>query len=344
MAMTFADIFGQDEALSVLHRALGSDRLPHGLLLAGPPGVGKGTIARLLARRLLCEAPSNAEPCNRCHACTLCLAETHPDLHIVYRQLIRLTKSDVKAREIVADVIRDYVLAPAGLRTVMGRGKVFIIEEAELMNTAAQNALLKTLEEPSPGTTIILLTHRPGDLLPTIRSRCQLVQFAKLPEHAVRRQIEQRGYSSETALKATQLADGSLGQALRWIEDGVVEQASVLIDLLDELWQGRISATRVADFFKPAIDAYAERQLARDKLGSKDQASRDGIAIYLSITAAHFARKLRDGIDPDALERACRAIDALVDSERYVDANVNAQLVYLQLSSALRRARPIATR
>src|SRR4030095_13829874 len=102
-----------------------------------------------------------------------------------------------------------------------GRGKAFVIEQAELMTAGAQNAMLKTLEEPSQRTSIILLTDQPGCLLPTIRSRCQFVRFAPLPVDLVRKELEKRGIDKKTAQSASQLSDGSLGIALKWIADGV---------------------------------------------------------------------------------------------------------------------------
>jgi DNA polymerase-3 subunit delta' len=91
---TFRDVFGQDSALDTLRRAYLADRLPHGLLFAGPIGVGKALTARALGTLFLCERPQPgaAEPCGRCESCTLMAAGTHPDFHPVYRQLIRLEK------------------------------------------------------------------------------------------------------------------------------------------------------------------------------------------------------------------------------------------------------------
>src|SRR5690348_13505872 len=115
--ITFNDIFGQANAIDTLRRAYVADRLPHGLLFAGPTGVGKNLTARALATLFLCEHPK-PEPaaCGKCESCTLMAAGTHPDYHRVYRQLIRLEKDTSKAKDLPIAVIRDYLVAPANLK------------------------------------------------------------------------------------------------------------------------------------------------------------------------------------------------------------------------------------
>src|SRR5215207_3525843 len=110
---TFEDILGQDDAIETISRAYASDRLPHGLIFAGPVGVGKATTARALAMLFLCDKPKGVEPCGKCDSCNLMAAEpepTHPDYHLVYRQLIRLEKDKSKAIDLPVAVIRDYLV------------------------------------------------------------------------------------------------------------------------------------------------------------------------------------------------------------------------------------------
>jgi DNA polymerase-3 subunit delta' len=204
------------------------------------------------------------------------------------------------------------------------------------MNTAAQNALLKTLEEPVHKTLIVLLTDQPHALLPTIRSRCQLVRFASLDTKIVQRELEKRKIENGVAAAAAALTEGSLGLALKWVQDGVVSAAGELIRQIDALLAGR-SAGDLADFFKKAADAYAEHQLKRDKLASKDQATREGLSLYLKIAANRFRQRLASTTDPDELEAACAAIDAIVRAENYLDSNVNVALTFQQLAATLAR-------
>ena len=134
---TLQDIFGQDAAIETIMRAYEADRLPHGLIFAVPVGVGKATAARGLAALFLCENPKSP-PCGKCQSCVLMDAGNHPDVHVVYRQLIRLEKEKSKAIDLSVDVIRDYLVASANLKPNMNRGKVFVVEEAELMNAACR--------------------------------------------------------------------------------------------------------------------------------------------------------------------------------------------------------------
>lgn len=335
---TFDDIFGQDAALEWLRQAYRADRLPHGLVFAGPTGVGKATTAKALAALFLCEHPKDAHACGKCESCQAMAAGSHPDYHVITRELIRYHDKTGKSKGITLsiDVIRPELVEPAGRKSVMGRGKFFVVEQADLMQAPAQNALLKTLEEPAGRTLIVLLTDQPDGLLTTIRSRTQAVRFAPLDAKVVERELRQRNIAAETAHRAALYTNGSLGLALRWIEDGVIEPATELLDQFDAVFAGRAPADLPA-WFKKAADAYAEKQLARDPLGSKDAATREGLTLYLMLAAEHVRRRLGTLDDADALERACAAIDAVIRAEGYLDGNVNVSIVFQQLQAALQR-------
>lgn len=326
----FTDILGQDRAIESLFRAYRADRLPHGMIFAGPVGVGKGTAAAALAKVFLCERPSKDRPCDKCDSCKLFDAGNHPDYHVVYRQLARIEKEKVKARDLTIDVIRQFLVGPANLKAQMGRGKFFVVEEADLMNPAAQNSMLKTLEEPPGRTCIVLLTDQPNALLPTIRSRCQIVPFAPLDRKAVVEQLQKRGIDRTRSEEAADLAEGSLGIALQWIEDGVVGPATELRRQLD----AGIDPAKLPGWFRAAAEGYAEKQLERDELASKDQATKEGLAVYLRIAANHFRRKLPKAA---SLDKDCGAIESIGRAEAYLDANVNVPLIFQQLALALTR-------
>ena len=342
MTTSFDDIFGQDAAVDWLKRAYSADRLPHGMVFAGPVGVGKATTARALASVFLCEKPNDKSPCGSCESCRAMSATggaaSHPDFHVITRDLIRYHDKTGKSKGITLsiDVIRPELVEPAGRKSVMGRGKFFVVEQADLMQPPAQNALLKTLEEPAGRTLIVLLTDQPDGLLTTIRSRTQTVRFAPLDTKVVERELRKRNVDVETARRAALYTSGSLGLALRWIEDGVIEPATELLDQFDALFAGRAPAD-LPGWFKKAAEAYAEKQLARDPLGSKDAATREGLTLYLMLSAEHVRRRLGTLEDPDALERACSAIDSIIRAEGYLDGNVNVSLVFQQLQAALQR-------
>lgn len=329
---TLSDIFGQDAVITKLRGAMAADRLAHGLIFSGPAGVGKATCASALAAFFLCENPRKSDACGTCQSCRAIAAGSHPDFHIITRELARMYDKTGKSKATLLpiEVIRHAVAEPAGRKTVLGRGKVFIIEQAELMTAQAQNALLKTLEEPAGRTLIILLTTNANELLPTIRSRCQIFRFAPLKTDVVVAELKRRGVDAETATTAAELADGSLGAALRWIEDDVLGTARDVAGAVDLALSGK--GNDLADLVRKAADVYAQKYLDRDELASKDSAMREGLVMYLGIAARRMRGKLAES---NVTERACSVIEAIARAEKYLDANVNVAIVMEQLAGTV---------
>lgn len=150
------------------------DRLPHALLLHGMAGVGKRQLARTLAQWLLCETPGPEGGCGRCRSCVWLAQGGHPDLRVVEPKLDDAEGEKAKKgkRLITVGDVRE-VLDFLALSAHQGGWRVVLVEPAEAMNSAAANALLKTLEEPPPGVMLILVSHQPRRLLPTVLSRCR---------------------------------------------------------------------------------------------------------------------------------------------------------------------------
>lgn len=167
-----------------------SDKLAHAILIAGPKGVGKSQFAEALIARTLCQKPE-IYACGECHSCRMFSAGYHPDL-------IRVTTAD-KSRQIRVDSIRQ-VNTFVSQTAQQGGSRVIHIKPAELMNVAASNALLKSLEEPGSRTLFILESSVPSRLLATIRSRCQAWNFPTPPVEESLKWLNQRlGHSEETA-------------------------------------------------------------------------------------------------------------------------------------------------
>ena len=152
------------ELLTELLRQQGEGRLSHALLFGGPTGVGKQRLARALIEALLCEQPSGGLACGQCRGCHLAVAGSHPDLFVLEPQ--------EAGKAIPVDRVRE--LVDFASRTAQFGGvRLALLQPAEAMLPAAQNALLKTLEEPGPDMILVLVSHRPASLLATIRSRCR---------------------------------------------------------------------------------------------------------------------------------------------------------------------------
>lgn len=237
--MRFADVQHQPGALSLLRRALRSGRTHHAYLFDGPEGVGKELAARALAACLLCEgargAP-DADACGVCRACRALATGAHPDFHFVERGLHKFHPDRaVRASRglfLAVAVIRTYLIEPAAGSPALGRRRMFIVRDAERMNEEAQNALLKTLEEPPGAATIVLVSSSADRLLATIRSRCQRVPFAELPTAFVEQRLAADGLGPDDARALAALCGGRLGVALRWHKAGLLALLGGLDGLL----------------------------------------------------------------------------------------------------------------
>ncbi len=202
--MSSLSLRGHRSVLRRLTEALERDRLPHALLFTGPAGIGKSRAALVLAAYVACPSAS-ARPCGECPACIQVAAGTHPDV-------LRIGLPSGK-KEIGIDQIRQ-LKRFVSLQTVSAPRKLAIADDAERLSIAAQNACLKTLEEPPGHAVIILVTANPGGLLATVRSRCQRVIFQPLPEEDVRAVLLECGIDAEETNRLAAEADGSPGRAL----------------------------------------------------------------------------------------------------------------------------------
>lgn len=204
--MSWARIHGHDAILAGFRRVVQRGRLAHAYLFVGPEGVGKKTFAVELARAILCDRPPGPlTACGSCASCSLVDADTHPDLTIARRP--------EEKHEFPVEQMRS-LLANFALKPARSRGRIVIVDEADDFNEESSNAFLKTLEEPPPGSLLILVGFSPERQLPTIVSRCQVVRFAPLPDDRVREIL--RAAEVEEALldRLVRLAGGSPGRAL----------------------------------------------------------------------------------------------------------------------------------
>ncbi len=213
-------LIGNDNAKITLRRLIAGKRVPHSLLFAGDDGIGKRQFALELARSSLCTQLVDGEACGVCSACKrsntfglpksddkdahkLVIRSEHPDLGLVIPY----------NRNILVDAIR-HLEKEANFRPFEAPARIFIVDDADKMNDAASNALLKTLEEPASTSYIFLISSRPDSLLPTIRSRCQTIRFAPVDVEEIEQfLIRDRAFSHDEARIAAQLSRGSIGAA-----------------------------------------------------------------------------------------------------------------------------------
>ena len=224
---TFEEVAGQEHIVKTLKNALATGKLAHAYLFAGPRGTGKTTMAKLLAKALNCDEGIGHQ-CNECKNCKAIIEGTHPDV----LELDAASNNGV-------DEIRE-LIDKVKYGTILGRYKVYIIDEVHMLSTGAFNALLKTLEEPPEHVIFILATTEPQKILPTILSRCQRYDFTKLSDNDIKNRIksvlEKEGvtYNEEAVDIIISLADGGMRDALS-ILDQVLAYSGNKLDVQDIL-------------------------------------------------------------------------------------------------------------
>lgn len=218
----------------------GDNRLPHAMLLTGVAGIGKLRLARALAESLLCQHPENGQACGKCQGCHLSAAGSHPD----YQQLL----PEEAGKAIKIDQVRDLVQF-ASRTPQYGGYRVALIAPAQAMNRNAQNALLKTLEEPGERTLLLLLSDQPARLLATVRSRCQQRTLPMPDAEQARLWLEQQIGQTERATALLALAGGAPLQALALDGRDWFAERGKLINQLLGLLAGRQPVSLVAQSF-----------------------------------------------------------------------------------------------
>lgn len=238
----------------------------HAWLFTGPEGVGKETAARAFARSLLCRAPRDGEACGECPSCGKVERGVHPDLLQVLPEALAVERGllareelgRTPSRELKIEQVRN-LEGMLALSPVEGERRVVLLLGADSMNVPAQNAFLKTLEEPPAGTHLVLLAEAGDALLATIRSRCVRVPFGPLPlDFVAERVAQEREIAEDEARLLAALAGGSLGRALALTPEALEDRAEILseIESLD------------ARDFRPLL-ALAERMAAGGRAGAE---------------------------------------------------------------------------
>lgn len=325
-----AFLVGQERVEQSLGRAMRGGRLAHGLLFSGPSGVGRERAARGLAAGLLCErqGPDLVHApwgCGECRACRRVLGAGHPDVHVLMSdaEAVRrgLQSADAKKRpspDILVDAVRELAVR-LRMASYEGGARVAILLDAHRMNASAQNALLKTLEEPAPGTWLILVVPHERTVLPTIASRCLRLAFAPLSADDVAAVLRAKGIPEAEVRTRAERADGSVARALA-------------LDLSSSSSPAASSEAAGETLLRVLLAGSATERLDAAESVGKERSDVDAaLADLQRLLAAHLRQDAASGGAPVTWRRARALLEAVHETRRAIAQNASVQLCVEEL-------------
>jgi DNA polymerase-3 subunit delta' len=331
LTMSWRQVRGHDDLIAAFGRAVARGRLAHAYLFVGPPGVGKRLFARQLGKTLLCESPPAGrwDSCDACAACALVVAGTHPDLFAVARPDEKL--------EMPIEVIRE-LCNGLSLKPARGGRKIAIVDDADDLNEESANSFLKTLEEPPPGSLLVLIGTSVDRQLATVRSRCQVIPFAPLTDELVEELL--RGdalLESADVARLARLSGGSPGLA-RDLADPKLW--AFRTQVLEELARAKPDSPKLFREWQSLLDdvgkdAGAQRRRASLVLRLLIDGFRDALRIATSgadARSASEASKLAERFGEDGL---LRRLERCLEADFQIDRRVQLVLVLESLLDAL---------
>ena len=251
---SFYDVVGHKDILKYISSAVENNRVSHAYILNGERGSGKKMLANLFAMTLLCETGDN-EPCGKCHSCKQAESGNHPDI-------IRVTHE--KPNSISVDDIRTQVNNTVDIKPYQGPYKVYIIPQADMMTPQAQNAILKTIEEPPSYAVFLLLTENAETLLPTINSRCVMLKLRNIKDTLIKKYLmENLEIPDYKADMCTAFAQGNMGRAIMLANSDhfneIREEAVQLLKHISEMELNEIvAAVKNISVYKLEITDYLD--------------------------------------------------------------------------------------
>jgi len=326
--MPFRDVVGHDQVKPLIARAARRGTLPPSLIFAGPSGVGKRMVALALAQLVNClppAGPAGEDACGECASCRRIARGVHADVLII---------EPGESGTIKIEQIRE-AIERAAYRPFEGRRRVVILDDAEQVVPAAQDALLKTLEEPPAGTTFVLVSSVPETLLSTIRSRCQRLRFGRLSPADVAAVLRRaHAYTEQDAHAAAALSDGSVGRALEGGTEEFLDARRAAVQLLQTVADTPPPARRImaAGALPGAGRSKADRDALAKSLGALSSILRDlGILGSRADERALANADLKKGLDglirsfdTDRILRAFAAVDRALEA---LDRNASPKIV-----------------
>lgn len=315
----FKDVVGHSEIIQYIQNAVTEDKVSHAYILNGERGSGKKMLANLFAQTLQCEK-GGAEPCHECHSCKQAASGNHPDI-------IRVTHE--KPNSISVDDIRVQINEDIQVKPYNGKYKVYIVPDADMMTVQAQNALLKTIEEPPSYAVILLLTENADSLLPTICSRCVMLKLRNIKDQLVKKYLmEQLQVPDYKADVCTAFAQGNIGKATMLANsehfNEIKDEAVHLLKNIDTMELGDlIEAVKRISVYKIEITDYLDILMIwyRDVLIYKATKNIDRLIFGEEIEC------IRERAKKSSYEGIETILTALEKAKARLRANVNFDLV-----------------
>lgn len=362
---TLGSIYGQDAAVSALRKGLANDQLAGAYLFVGPAGVGKAMLARTFAQAATCTSPQTEpfDACGRCESCRRAELKSQPEIATIspageQMQIWQFWDRDNRPPGILTHTL---AYGPS-----VGRRRVYILDNADVLTESAANSLLKSLEEPPPYALFILLATHPARVLPTIVSRCQLIRLRPLSIEELTVYLQESvGLEPPRAAMLAAYSEGRIGQATQLARNPLVsEEIHRVLELAESLPEApRFRALRVAEQMRkqatqikalvgdePAADSGDEEAGSpKERAGRRQLAAvfdllvafyRDLFALSVCGASARIVNRDRTSrllrlAQTGAPERWMRCLDALLLARRRLDANANVALVTEVLAMTL---------
>ncbi len=318
-AVGFKDILGNDMVKEHFKKAIESHKVSHAYILAGEAGMGRKSFANAFAMSLLCEK-GGSEPCMVCHSCKQVLAGSHPDLIYVTHE---------KPNSIGVDDVREQINDTIMIRPYSSYYKIYIVDEAEKMTVQAQNALLKTIEEPPSYAVIILITTNQEAFLPTILSRCVQLKLKPLKDFTVKNYLTERlGVQERDADICAAFARGNLGKAIHLASSGEFKElyqkvmnllknvssmdVVMLLDCVREMKEENFDIGEVLDLIQLWYRDVLMYKVTKD------------VNLLICRDEYKLINEMGQNVDYSGLEKILAAVDV---ARSRLDANVNLELV-----------------
>jgi DNA polymerase-3 subunit delta' len=316
--MNFKEIIGQPGPVQVLKNALLNHRVAHAYLFSGPRGIGKTTIARAFAQAFLCEQGKLlGDSCGECASCQKLNRENHPDLKTIEPQGVSLKIDQI--RELVQKVY---------FKAYDGQGRVYILADVDTMTTEAANSFLKILEEPPEEVLFILISSQPYKLLPTIVSRCQVLQFFPLSNGDMEIfLVDRHSISKERAIFVASMAHGIITRALESIQsEDLEQQRKKIVEISQILFKGD-----VLQAFQTAEELEKKKDELVKTLGLLATWYRDLLVWKTTqheelLINADMVNGVQQGSQNFSQRRLLQNLATIEQTKGYLNANVNNRL------------------